>query len=112
MAVSEGVGKDIRGLAVSTVMVSPSLSVNALAIRTVFGLVLGIVGNAVRLLKDGEEPKDRTDCRSGMVMFDTIVKERWRSDARCVEGTRASTRQCRSGELLEYPRALQNTKEI
>ena len=81
MAVSEGVGRDFRGGAVSTVMVSPSLSDNAVAIRTVFGLLLGIVGSAVRLLTDGVEPKDSTDCRSGIVVFDTILEERWRSDA-------------------------------
>jgi hypothetical protein len=70
VAVSEGVGREPLAAADSTVIVSPSLSVDVVAIRTVFDLLPGMVGSAVRLLADGVEPKDSIDCRRGMVVFE------------------------------------------
>ena len=70
MVVSEGVGREPLGAAGSTVIVSPSLSVAVVAMRTVFGLLLGMVGSAVRLLADGVEPKESIACRRGMAVVD------------------------------------------
>lgn len=88
---SEGVGREPLGAAGSTVIESPSLSVDVVDMRTVFDRLPGMVGSAVRLLADGVEPKESIACRRGMAVFG-CGKERWRSEAGLGSGTRASTR--------------------
>ena len=79
VAVSEGVGREPLGVAGSTVIVSPSLCDDVVAMRTVFGLLPGMVGSAVRLLADGVEPKESITCRRGMAVLEKRSRMRIRN---------------------------------
>jgi hypothetical protein len=110
VAVSEGVGRERLGAAGSTVIVSPLLSVDVVAMRTIFGLPLGMVGSAVRLLADGVEPKESIACRRGMAVLDM---GRSVGEARRDEDQERVLRRVYAGNgwcynMLESYRALQN----